>query len=767
MEILLLIPNNIKNSVIKKVRKNNPNLNIKFSSLEEFIQKYTFSYDDKAIYFLMKEYNLKYDTVKVYLDNLYYISDRLNNKKMDKLREIKSFLDKNNLLIYNKIYQDYVKDKEIYIYGYKYLTKYQLSVLEGLNYKIIPKQKNKYSIENIYYAENIEEEVVFVANKISKLLKKKVNIENIKLMNVTSEYENILERIFKFYNIKINIKKVSIYSTLIVKDLLDNLDDLDKFKESLNFRNKEVLDIYNKIVKVMNKYSFISNKDEVRDLIIKDLKNTYMDDRTIKKVEILDINSLVNDEDYVFFMGFNKENVPFLYKDDGYFSDREKEILGFDTSVKLNILEKEAVIKNITSIKNLTITYKLFDNANNYTPSNLFENVNIVKINNDIYTHSNLANKVFLTQMLDNLVKYNIKDNSLELLYSNYKDIEYLTYDNNYHNINVNLLNKYLDNKLLLSYTALDNYNRCKFRFYLSNVLKINIIKNDFAILIGNVCHYLLSNMDRDDFDIDLYYDNYLKDVRKLSNREKFFLNNIKEEMYFVVDTIKKQLSYTTFDKKMYEEKVYVNKDRSIKVTFMGVIDKVLYKEEGNVTYLAVIDYKTGSANIKVANINYGLDMQLPIYLYLSSNMKLKNVKIVGFYLQKILNNSLDNSKSFLEAKENNLKLEGYSIKNEQILSKFDTTYEDSKLIKSMKLSSNGFYSYAKVLEEEEINNLIKHVNEVIDKAIDNILKADFTIDPKVIDNKNVSCNFCDYKDICYHREENIVFINRKEDSDE
>ena len=62
------------------------------------------------------------------------------------------------------------------------------------------------------------------------------------------------------------------------------------------------------------------------------------------------------------------------------------------------------------------------------------------------------------------------------------------------------ILYKYLNNKLLLSYTALDNYYKCKFKYYLNNILKINIIKDDFAILIGNVCHYVLLHMDDIDF---------------------------------------------------------------------------------------------------------------------------------------------------------------------------------------------------------------------------------------------------------------------------
>ena len=214
-------------------------------------------------------------------------------------------------------------------------------------------------------------------------------------------------------------------------------------------------------------------------------------------------------------------------------------------------------------------------------------------------------------------------------------------------------------------------------------------------------------------------------------------------------------------DKNMKEKEVYVNKDKNIKVTFMGKIDKVLYKEEDDITYLVVIDYKTGSTNINLKNMEYGFGLQLPIYLYLSSKMELKNVKVVGFYLQKLFNTTLDNSKDYDTAKENNLRLEGYSIDEENILSKFDTTYNDSKLIKGMKTTSKGFSSYSKVLSEEEINDMLDNTDKLIDKAIDNILEADFEINPKVINGENVSCSFCEYRDICYLREKDKVYINK------
>ena len=757
-EYILLIPNSISENIIEKVRKTYYNYNIKFMSLDEFIKKYTFSYDNETIYHIMKKYNIKYSSALVYLNNLYYISDKLDNEKMNKLKEIKEYLDDNNLLIYDKYFRKYVKDKEIYIYGYDYINKYYSSVLNGLNYKVIDVDTRKYEIDKIYYSDDIIDEVIFVASKICELIKNGIDTSNIKLV-CSSEYNFIIDRIFKLYGINVN-RKISIYSVYEVKRILDNLNDIDNIIDSI-----KNIDIRNKIINVINNYSFIANKEDVRELIIHDLKNTYLDSYE-EGINVISLDDYIDDNDYVFLLGFNKENIPRLYKNNDYFTDKEKEILGFDTSIYLNSRKRESTIKRIHSIKNLFISYKLFDAINNYIKSDLLDNVMEEMIINNNYSNSNMINKILLTEKLDNLVKYNIMEDDINLLYSNYQDIDYMKYSNKYNRIDKYKLYKYLDDKLVLAYTSFDNYNRCKFKYYLNNILKINEIRDDFSIIIGNVCHYVLSQMDNKDFDTRRYFDEYLSNERDFTSRELFFLDNIKEEMVFIIDTIRKQLGYTSFDKKMYEEKVYVNKDKNIKVTFMGIIDKVLYKEEDDITYLAVIDYKTGNTNIKLDNMEYGIGMQLPIYLYLTSNMKFKNIEVVGFYLQKLLSTNLDNTKDYITARENNLKLEGYSINNPSILSKFDKTYNDSKLIKSMKTSKNGFYSYSKVLDKEEIDNIITSTDKMIDKVIDNILEADFSINPKVIDGENVSCKFCEYRDICFRRENDIVYINRNEEEE-
>ena len=757
-EYILLIPNNIKNKVIKKVREKYFNYNIKFMSLEDFSKKVTFTYDEKTIYYLMKEYSYNYSTALVYLDNLYYISDKLDNNKMNKLKEIKNYLDENNLLIYDDVFRDYVKNKEIYIYGYGYVNKYYLSILREFNYKILDYKYDDYVINNIYEFNYIEDEVIFIIDKIFELIRNNISIDKIKLI-ISNEYKEVIYRLFKIYNIPINVKKRCIYSIKEVKNVLNNLNSIDNVIDKISNDN-----IKEKIVNILNKYSFIDDKVKVKELIVNDLKNTYLENNDIG-IRICNIDDYFDNDDYVFLLGFNKENIPILYKNNDYFSDKEKILLGYDTSNELNINKKIDIIKRLHNIHNLTISYKLYDNSNNYTKSDLLPDINIISNYKSSYINSDMMNKIFLIKKLDNLVKYNIKENDIDILSSNY-EIPYMEYNNCYKSIDKDKLYKFLNNKLTISYTALENYYKCKFKYYLSNILKINIIKDDFAILIGDICHYVLLHMDDNDFNYDNCFNEYLKSKRNFTNRELFFLDNIKSELEFVITTIRKQYSYTTFNENMKEKSVYVNKDKNIKVTFMGVIDKVLYKEEDDITYLVVIDYKTGNTNINLKNMEYGLGMQLPIYLYLSSKMDFKNMKIVGFYLQKLFNTSLNNTKDYYEEKENNLKLEGYSIDREDILSKFDTTYNDSKLIKSMKTTSNGFSSYSKVLTSDEIDTIINNTDKLIDAATDGILEGDFEINPKIIDGENVSCSFCEYRDICYLRENNKVYINRESEND-
>ena len=198
----------------------------------------------------------------------------------------------------------------------------------------------------------------------------------------------------------------------------------------------------------------------------------------------------------------------------------------------------------------------------------------------------------------------------------------------------------------------------------------------------------------------------------------------------------------------------------------MGIIDKLMYKKINDKELVAIIDYKTGNPEISLNNVIYGLDMQLPIYLYLAKNSNdFNNPIIVGFYLQRLLNTSIlkDYKNNYLDLKKDKLKLNGYSIDNQDLLEEFDNSFNKSKVIKSMSTTSSGQFShFAKVISRDNINRLVEIVEDNIKKAACDIRDAKFDINPKVIGNENKACKYCMFYDICYVSAKDYVKLEEK-----
>ena len=104
-------------------------------------------------------------------------------------------------------------------------------------------------------------------------------------------------------------------------------------------------------------------------------------------------------------------------------------------------------------------------------------------------------------------------------LYSHYK-IPYKKYSNKFDSIN------YKSNNIKLSYTSLNSYNECPFKYYLNYILKVDDYSSNFNTLIGSLYHEVLSHVYDKDFDLDKYYDDYLNNV-EVSNIEKILLKLI------------------------------------------------------------------------------------------------------------------------------------------------------------------------------------------------------------------------------------------------
>ncbi len=765
----------ITSSVTKKnllKNKNKELLNIKIYSINEFNKLFYFDYDEQTAFYIMNKYKVKYEIAKIYIDNLTYIEDKeYNNEKLSFLSSLKKDLINNKLLKINKLFISTLTNKNIVFYNLP-ITKELTHLIDLLkvNNNVSIKQDEIITYSHtIYELSTIEDEVEYIANSICNLIKKRIDISKIYLTNLNDEYKKLIKRIFPMFNIPYTLdSSESIFSTYISTKFLSlfNGDISSTMEELKNYVDtKETEDIYNKIINIVNKYTFVDNKEEVIELIKYDLKNTKISSEDIPS-SVHEANlkdTLFNDDDYVFTVSFNQGILPSIHKDESYLTDKDKKELPISLTVDKNNLEKQVIKDKLNSIKNLIITFKHNANGEEFNISSLNEvlNYEVIKVSHQDLINSEVYNKIKLTSLLDEYYKYGTKSNLLSTLNNHYQQIPYNTYDHKFTGINKDELKEFLNNKITLSYSSLDKYYRCPFSFYIGNILKLNIFEETFYQLVGTLFHAILEKCLQEDLNYDELWNQELLNLNhEFSNKEKFFLSKLKEELVFIIETIKDQENFTNLHDELHEERVYTSISGDMNITFTGIIDKIKYKNYGDETIIAIIDYKTGTPNLDLTTVPYGIGMQLPVYLYLAKNSKkLTNIKVGGFYLQKILHNevTVDKSHSYEQLKKKNLLLQGYSNEDQAILSEFDNSYMDSNIIKSMKTKKDySFYSYCKVLSTKEMDLITSIAQNKINEGATKISNAEFAISPKKIGKTNYGCNLCKFKDICFHNASDI-----------
>ena len=752
-------------------------LSLKFMTKEEFLKHLFFDYNDETIIYLMNKYNFKYDIAKMYLNNLYYLSyieKNIDNQKLKELKNIKQDLINNNKLHIDSLFQTYIQDKNIIIYDYP-LDK-ELNFIASSYHATIVNQQYLPKTHHIHKFPTVNEEISYICEQIRTLIDSSIDINNIYLI-LPNDYQTITQTTFKLYNIPINLSSPNkMISYSLVKDFLKDLkqtkditSSLQSIQDNYNLKEEETLNIYNTMINIINKIN-LNKIEDIITILEEQLKTKTITPKKLKNaINIATLNNTFKETDYIFILGFNSNNYPNITKDIDYLPDTLKKEVGLTTSYEYNKINKTHLINKLNEINNLNLSYSTKNNQINYFKSPLEEELQMIPITTHElkYTYSNLYNKISLASKLDDYNSYKIKNKSLDTLYNTYPSIPYLTYDNTYHTINKTSLYSYLHNKLYLSYSSLNNYYKCSFRYYIENILKLSSKEKTFDLYIGNLFHYILSICFQDDFDYDTSFENYINTHDPLTKKEQIFITKLKQELLYIITYIKESLDYTTFDKINCEEKISLNIEGKMNVTITGIIDKVMYKEENNHTYLVVIDYKTGNPDINLNNTIYGINMQLPMYLYLLKEKgDLKEIEVSGFYYQKILNSELNfkEGKTKEEQKNENLKLIGYSNSNPEILERFDKTYQNSRIIKSLKLTSNGFSKHAKLLNTNQIDKLIDLCKNNIEASITSIENAEFKINPKVIKDDYIGCKFCPYNDICYKTYADYVMLEEQKD---
>ena len=750
---IYIVPNSLKLKLLDILSNDSKIYNITFISLEELEKHYFFDIKEDSLLYLLDKTNENIDVLRLMLKNLYKIdiTKEYKESKLNNLKRLYYDLKDNNYLVFDNGYKEYLLTKNIYILGYSMLEPYEKEMLDSINTNYLDISGNL-SIDTVYTYHSMKDEIISTALKIRELNSKCVSYNKIFLAGIDNSYNYLLKTIFSMFDIPLYLKSTNKLTSLIsVKEYLKD-KDISHIKD---------INLKSKIIKIESDLSYAKNS-KYYDILLKDkLDNTTIDSielvESVKVLnEALDVPYLVSDDEYLFVLGFNQNYLPKIYKDEEYLSDNLKNKCNLNTSFIKNKLSKENLVKVLGTIKNLTISYKLTSLTGEYAKSSLLNELNLKEVDsfNYNYNYSRDFNSYRVSSVLDNYYKYHEKDNDFDFLTTNIDTSKYTSFDHKFKGINREVT------PYSLSYSSIDDLAKCPFKYYLKYILKLDSFDENFNTKIGNIFHSILKDSYSNNFSFEESLNKALKD-NPLDKRESILFKRLETELQEIVN-YNKQVEKRSFLTEFYGEK-RLEIPLSEHATLKGFIDKILFKTFHDKTYYAVFDYKTGNATLNLDYLEDGLYLQLSLYIYLINKSNLfDNPSFVGFFYQYLLQNYKDS-----EEQIKNLKLVGYTTDDKVILSYLDEDYENNSFVKGLSVKKDGeLSSRSKVLSDSELEDIMNSINKALEKSLKIIDNNAFDIAPKIINNKNISCEFCPFKEVCFVSASDYIYLTKKEGDD-
>ena len=139
------------------------------------------------------------------------------------------------------------------------------------------------------------------------------------------------------------------------------------------------------------------------------------------------------------------------------------------------------------------------------------------------------------------------------------------------------------------SYSSLNDYFECPFRFYLSRVLNLDSFEETFSTKAGNFAHKVFENMYKSNFDIDKEIMDNLP-FYEFKNEEKYLLERFIINIKVCYELIKERIEDKNITKTYSEKKLKTTLKNGF--IFKGTIDSIVETDNKNIF---VIDYKSGS----------------------------------------------------------------------------------------------------------------------------------------------------------------------------
>lgn len=353
-----------------------------------------------------------------------------------------------------------------------------------------------------------------------------------------------------------------------------------------------------------------------------------------------------------------------------------------------------------------------------------------------------------------------------------------------------------LGSSIHFSASSFEKYARCPFSYYCSYVLRLREKKvaefktNDIGSFIHYVLEVLLKNAIPNDPDapmpdadtliemtdkaISEYVERICPPYVSASKRMSHLYSRLRTLSLLLVGNIVEEFSKSQFRPAFFELKangkdgapspLVFKLDDGSRVSFSGIIDRVdLYKQDGNV-YVRVVDYKTGTKNFNISDIDKGINTQMLLYLFtLCRSNSAEFKRAIGaedgetlpagvVYLSA--NISIIDAEGYLDADEilarasAKLDRSGMLLCEENILQAMNSELDSRFLAGIKKNSKNELYGGSAATTAEGFAQTYGKLESVIRKIATELRSGVADATP-LRHNGSLPCEYCEARPIC------------------